>query len=159
MIRMARYFRARLRQLLSDDGGAVLTEALLVVPFLTILAVGVLEFGNVLWQREQIETGLRDAARYMARCRVGTSWHTTSECEGWARNLAYYGSTASTGGLRVPDWNATNSPITFATVDTGKQDIVTATTAHQLVHSPLFGMLGINVITVSAKHEQRVIGW
>ena len=159
MIRSARQFGNRLRRLIPDNEGAVLTEALLVVPFLTILAAGILEFGNVLWQREQIETGLRDAARYMARCRQGTSWHTVGECEGWARNLAYYGSTASGGPLRVPDWNATNSPITFSTVDTGKQEIITATTAHQLVHSPLFSALGIDTITVSADHEQRVIGW
>jgi Flp pilus assembly protein TadG len=147
------------RGLAREEDGAVLTEALLVVPFLTILAVGILEFGNVLWQREQIETGLRDAARYMARCRQGTNWHTLNECEGWARNLAYYGSTAASGPLRVPDWNATNGPITFSTVDTGNQIIITATTSHELVNSPLFGLLGINLITVSADHEQRVVGW
>ena len=48
---------------LRDEEGIAMTEALIAVPFLTFLAVAVLEFGSLFWQREQMETGLRDAAR------------------------------------------------------------------------------------------------
>ena len=138
----------------AEQRGVAMTEAIIVVPFLTFFAVGVIEFGALFWQREQIETGLRDAARYMARCP-----HPIATCEATASNLAYYGSSASTPAERVPGWNDTNSPITF-TVTTGvSQDIVTAWTAHDLVNSPLFNYLGIGPISISADHNQRLMGW
>lgn len=139
---------------LRDERGVAMTEAIVAVPFLTLLAAGILEFGSVFWQREQIQTGLRDAARYMARCR-----HAAATCEANARNLAYYGSTAAGTAHRVPDWNATNSNITFTIDDTGPYDAISAATTHQILHSPIFGLLGIDEITVTSNHDQRVIGW
>jgi Flp pilus assembly protein TadG len=154
----------KLISFLSDEDGIAMTEALLAVPFLTLLAAGMLEFGSVFWQREQIETGLRDAARYMARCRHGlsASLPSNTNCQTVARNLAYYGSSAATTALRVPDWNATNSPITFsftATTPVCAVDNVTATTTHNILHSPIFGFLGIDEITISANHSQKMICW
>lgn len=143
-----------LAEFLCDESGVAMTEAIIVVPFLTLLAVAVLEFGSVFWQREQIQTGLRDATRYMARCN-----HTPAECETWARNLAYYGNWAGTGSLRAPGWNAANAPITFTKAASGGQDNVTATSRHLVIESPLFGFLGMNEIEVRATHSQRVIGW
>nr|WP_306264620.1 TadE family protein [Pararhizobium sp. IMCC3301] len=131
-----------------------MTEAILAVPILIILAFGMLEFGSLFWQREQIETGLRDAARYMARCR-----HDTAACQTTARNLAYYGSVSAQSSARVPQWEADASPITFAETVGATQTVVTATTVHQLINSPVFGFLGIDEITITAWHDQRVIGW
>ena len=51
------------------EEGAVLAEALLAVPFVTLFAAGILEFGNIFWERMQIDAGLRDAGRYLSRCR------------------------------------------------------------------------------------------
>ena len=138
----------------AERDGVAMTEAIIVVPFLTLFAVGVLEFGALFWQREQIETGLRDAARYMARCP-----HPVLTCEATARNLAYYGSSSATTVERVPGWNDTNSPITFTVAPFGTLDIVTAVTAHDLVNSPFFNFLGIGVISISANHDQRFMGW
>jgi Flp pilus assembly protein TadG len=135
----------------AEQDGVAMTEAIVVVPFLTLFAVGVIEFGALFWQREQIETGLRDAARYMARCR-----HPIATCETTARNLAYYGSSAQTAE-RVPGWNDTNSPITFTPTTVGTQDIIRARTAHDLVNSPLFNFLGIGTISISADHNQRMM--
>jgi Flp pilus assembly protein TadG len=137
----------------SNESGVVMVEAILAVPLLTLLAIGVLEFGSILWQREQITTGLRDSVRYLARCR-----HPDATCDATARNLAYYGS-VDVGPNRVPGWDADNSPITFTRSSTGVQDLVSATTTHTLLNSPLFGMLGIGTITVTLDHEQRDIGW
>ncbi|CTQ52073.1 hypothetical protein LP7551_00590 [Roseibium album] len=138
-----------------SDGvsGVVMTEAILSLPILVLLAAGVLEFGSVLWQREQIVTGLRDSIRYVARCR-----HADATCDTVARNIAYYGSSA-TGTLRVPGWNATDSPITITRATLVAQDVVTASTTHTLLNSPLLGILGIGTITVTLDHQQRDIGW
>jgi Flp pilus assembly protein TadG len=141
-----------LRVFLRDDEGVAMTEALIAVPFLTFLAVAVLEFGSLFWQREQMETGLRDAARYMARCRHA------SGCDSTASNLAYYGNSNGTGALRVPDWDAATSPIIFAN-PAGIGGVISATSTHQLVNSPLFGWLGVGPITITAGNEQRRIGW
>ncbi len=135
----------------AEQDGVAMTEAIIVVPLLTFAAVGVLEFGSLFWQREQIETGLRDAARYMARCR-----HPIATCEATARNLAYFGSSSPTAAFRVPGWNA---GITFTQATVGAQEIVTARTTHDFRHSPLFGFLSIADISISANHNQRVIGW
>lgn len=143
-----------LRKLRRERDGAAMTEAILAVPILVMLAFGVLEFGSLFWQREQIETGLRDAARYMARCR-----HDTAVCQTVARNLAYYGSVSAQSPPRVPQWEAGASPITFAETVSATQTVVTASTVHQLVNSPLFGFLGIDEITITSWHDQRVIGW
>jgi Flp pilus assembly protein TadG len=147
-----------LRSFLEDEQGIAMTEAIIVVPFLTFLAIAVLEFGSVLWQREQIETGLRDAARYMARCR-----HATDTCQSTARNLAYYGSSSPTTRLRVRDWNADNSPITFTETESESESddstIISVTTSHYLRGSPMFSALGIGNITVAGNHNQRKIGW
>ena len=86
-ISLTLYCVQRLRR---ERDGAAMTEAILAVPILIMLAFGMLEFGSLFWQREQIETGLRDAARYMARCR-----HDTAVCQTVARNLAYYGSVSA----------------------------------------------------------------
>lgn len=146
----------RLVDFLAEQRGVAMTEAIIAVPFLTLFAVGVLEFGAVFWQRGQIETGLRDAARYMARCR-----HATATCEATARNLAYYGTSTwtTTPPLRVPGWDQANSPIMFTRTTVPPQEIMTATTTHDLSHSPLIGFLPIGALSISADHNQRVIGW
>ena len=41
-----------------DEHGSVLAESLVVIPFVTLFSVAILEFGNMFWQKEQIETGL-----------------------------------------------------------------------------------------------------
>jgi Flp pilus assembly protein TadG len=140
------------RVFLRDEEGIAMTEALIALPFLTFLAVAVLEFGSLFWQREQMETGLRDAARYMARCRQA------SGCDTIASNLAYYGNSNGSGALRVPNWNATNAPITFSN-PSGVGGTVSATSTHTLANSPLFGWLGIDAIVITVNNDQRRIGW
>ena len=87
---------------MSGTEGALLTEALIVVPVVTIFAVGILEFGNVFWQRHQVQVGVRDAARYWSRCRGTAPFNTCTQ--DIARNLAFYGNPAGTGAPRVPGW-------------------------------------------------------
>src|SRR5207245_10190124 len=56
-----------LRLLARNDEGSALIEAASVVPVLCVLLFGVYEFSWFFYQQHLISTGLRDAARYLAR--------------------------------------------------------------------------------------------
>ncbi len=55
------------RRFLQQDEGAVMVEMAVVMPFIFMLAYGIFEFGNVLYQHHLIATGVRDAARFLSR--------------------------------------------------------------------------------------------
>ncbi|OHV74377.1 TadE/TadG family type IV pilus assembly protein [Ensifer sp. LCM 4579] len=143
----------------SRDDGAVLAEALLAVPFLTLFAAGILEFGNVFWERMQIDAGLRDAGRYLARCRPASPTFTPTCSETTAKLIAYYGTQTPAAGakLRVPGWGPNLAHITVNPV--AADGTFTVETAHAYNASPLFGWLGIGAITISVSHEERYMGW
>ncbi|MER9410414.1 MULTISPECIES: TadE/TadG family type IV pilus assembly protein [unclassified Mesorhizobium] len=145
-----------------DEHGAVLAEALIIVPFVTLFSVGILEFGNMFWEKEQVETGLRDAARYLGRCQPSNALSGyVSQCsETVAQSIAYYGtSDPAATTLRVPGWSPGGSTIAFATVTRSGEKVVVASTSLAYSASPLFGWLGIAGITIEAYHEERYIGW
>lgn len=152
-------------RLWSRQDGAVLAEALLAVPFVTLFAAGILEFGNIFWERMQIDAGLRDAGRYMARCRpppppsAPSSAYVPTCNQTSAKTIAFYGTQSPAGGaaLRVPDWGPDLADITITPVDL--DGTFTVSTTHQYKASPLFGWLGIDAITINASHEERYIGW
>lgn len=145
---------------LQEQRGAIFVEALLIIPVVTIFAIGVIEFGNVFWQRHQMENGVRDAARYWARCRPGFSCSDTV-----AKNIALYGSPTNTGVPRVPGWDdpstITLSPATVAGFPSDASAyfpvVVGATIPYTA--SPLFAALQIPQISLSVRHVQRYIGW
>ncbi len=112
---MARYLSQVAKRFHRDEAGAVLAEALIVIPFVTLFSVAILEFGGMFWQKAQIETGLRDAARYLARCQTAASFAAACNATA-ARDIAYYG-TASPGvgaALRVPGWGPDAADVTIS---------------------------------------------
>lgn len=141
------------------EEGVVLTEALVAVPFVTLFAAGILEFGNIFWERMQIDAGLRDAGRYLARCRPTSPTYTSTCSQATAKMIAFYGtqSPASGAKLRVPGWGPNLADITVNPVDA--DGTFTVVTAHLYEASPLFGWLGIDAITISVSHEERYMGW
>ena len=159
-----KFLRTRYASLKDNEDGVVLVEVLLALPFLTLLTIGILEFGNVFWQREKLATGLRDASRYLARCPVAA----TFDCEIVARNLAFYGTVDGAGPLRVPNWSPQTASIVFGTQQVGTPtgasardvvyQVITASSSHTILHSGLFAVLGISDVEVFALHHQRVIG-
>lgn len=155
---MPRRMKRLVRDFVADSTGVALVEALVVVPVLTILTVGMLEFPNMLWERQQMQIGVRDAVRYWSRCRP--DFNPCSQTI--ARNIAFYGNPAGTGALRVPGWNdaaeLTLTPITPPASPTAAS-IVTGTGTLPYVSSPLFGALQIDAITMSYSYSQRYIGW
>jgi hypothetical protein len=140
------------------EEGAVLAEALLAVPFVTLFAAGILEFGNIFWERMQIDAGLRDAGRYMSRCRPASGTYVPTCNQATARTIAFYGTQSPAAGAkpRVPGWQDA-ADITIAGPDADGN--ITLSTAHLYQTSPLFGWLGIDAITINSFHEERYIGW
>ena len=57
----------RLKYHWRDDAGSALLEGAIVVPFLFTLVLGTLEFSYFFYQQHLVSTGVRDAARYLAR--------------------------------------------------------------------------------------------
>ncbi|OAP37680.1 pilus assembly protein TadE [Sinorhizobium glycinis] len=142
-----------------NDEAAVLTETIIVVPFVTLIAAGILEFGNLFWERMQIDAGLRDAGRYLSRCRPTSPTYTSTCTQATAKLIAFYGtqSPAANAVLRVPGWGPNLADITVNPV--GADGTFTIVTAHLYESSPLFALVGIDDITISASHEERYMGW
>jgi Flp pilus assembly protein TadG len=164
--------RRGLKAFLCGTEGALLTETLIVVPVVTIFAVGILEFGNVFWQRHQVQVGVRDAARYWSRCRGIAPFNTCTQQV--ARNLAFYGNTAGTGPARVPGWttadgltitvswtNEDGQTITAAVPPSNppRDALVTVTGTHRYTGSPLMRLIDLEAFNFSYTHNQRYMGW
>jgi Flp pilus assembly protein TadG len=164
-----------LSRFISSTRGAILVEALIVVPVVTIFAVGLLEFGNVFWQRQQMQAGVRDAARYMSRCNLSPTFQTgtTPSCSlDIARNIAFYGAPSATGRfLRVPNWKdaddltffyhdrATNTSSAAAPTAPDSRDLVVVQGKLDYAGSPLIQMLQIEPIRITYQYMQRYTSW
>jgi Flp pilus assembly protein TadG len=162
--------REVLKKFASEEQGAILVEMTLITPLMIVLSAGVFEFGNLIHQKLLIEAGLRDAARYAARCGDTV---TGTTCKASARDIAAFGSVGGTTA-RVSGWDDTNVVITTYNTannvdpDTGLQDYrgtgaqvvtVRATTSIPYVPVGLLAVIGIDGITMNASHEERFIGY
>ena len=154
----------------SEERGAILVEMTLITPLMIVLSAGVFEFGNLIHQKLLIEAGLRDAARYAARC---TPAVTGVDCLANARNIAAFGSVGGTTA-RVSGWD--DADVAFTTYetdnnvdpDTGLQDyrgtgaeVITVRATTSIPYAPvgLLAVIGIGGITLNATHEERFIGY
>ncbi len=166
---VTRRLLAILRRFQRSTRGAILVETLVVVPVVVIFAVGLVEFGSLFWQRQQLQAGVRDAARYMSRCE-----ETLANCTlDIARNVAFFGTPAPepTTPLRVRGWSQDDQlEIVLTTVNaagaavaeddaTAADRLVTVTGTATYTGSPLFGLLRIANIPFSYSHQERFIGW
>ena len=151
------------KRFVSEERGVVLIETLLAVPVLTLLAFSILEFGNMMWQREQLQTGVKDAARYWARCRpTGAGGSTFMSCDiATARRIAFTG-LPSGGVVRVPGWDAaselTITPLTPPGTPSST-DLVTVQGTVTYQGSPWFNALISNNIQLGYYHQTRYLGW
>jgi hypothetical protein len=150
----------------SDRRGAALVEFTVVLPFLVFLGLGAFEFGNALYGHHVITTGLRDAARYLARRDDPTASETA------AKELAVYGEIGGTTS-RVSWWNVGDVSVTLATIanpvdpDTGLRTyrgpdpirVVRVATTATYPGLGLLGVLGLGpTLPINTFHEERVIG-
>ncbi len=141
-----------LRRFRREDDGTALVETMIVLPIFVIFLTGILEFGALLFTKHQVETGLRDASRYLARCPTDPAFGCTTAI---AVNIALNGSPAG-GAPRVSGWSAADITITPAT---GLGTAVRVATDFDYSGSPIMGLIGLTTIQITAFHEDRFIGW
>ena len=156
----------------ADQAGAALVEMTIITPLMLVLAAGVFEFSNIIQTKLLIEAGLRDGARYFARCDNGSNF---AACETSSKNIAATGQPTSGGTARVTDWADTMVSVGYAQeidvavidVDTGAENyrsasgvirVVRVSTAYPYSGTGLWGFLGFGALTIAAAHEERVLG-
>lgn len=144
-----------LQKFKKKEDGAVLVEALVAVPFLVILAAGLVEFSNVFWQRGQVEAGLRDYARYLARC---PSSRPESECIAVAQNLAFFGNVVASGPPRTPGWTPQTATITPQRISVGTYEVWQISTDAPIQAGPVYTLLNLPPIVIAQQHNQRIFG-
>jgi Flp pilus assembly protein TadG len=144
----------------------VAVEAALAIPFLIVLASGVIEFGSVFYNYGLIQTGIRDAARYLARVPDPPAQEVP------ARNLAVSGTIAAGGAYRVTWWQQSHVQISYrqtpnpADPATGLRlyrgaDPLTTIRVEAAVDYPglaLLPLLGFERLRITAAHEERHVG-
>src|SRR5260221_14419545 len=101
-----------LQSLWRESEGSALVEGALVVPILCTLVFGVFEFSWLFYQQHLISTGIRDAARYIAR----TANPNDITIQTGAKNLATTGAIDG-NTARVNGWWTHDGNISYASVD------------------------------------------
>jgi len=160
------------RSFWQDREGSALVEGAIVVPVLFALVLGVYEFSWFFYQQHLISTGLRDAARYLAR--------SVTLCDptapGWsildanAKNLATAGAIDG-GAARVKGWSAAMVTSRCTLIDNRGDgrgatpyrggpviSVVTVSTQFPDPSLGFFRILGLQPPVISASHSERVIG-
>jgi len=153
-------FARFLKLIWRNHEGTALIEGALVIPVLFLLSFGVYEFSWYFYQQQLIQTGLRDAARYMARSvdPTAANFNCTTSVASFAtaaQNLATRGTIDATGALRVSGWTT----VTF-TCSTPAANIyaVTANTNFAEPSLGFLGFLGLPALTIAVSHQERIIG-
>jgi len=158
--------RAQTMNLAGDTRGISLLELTIVLPVLLTIGLGVMEFGNVLYQYHLITVGVRDAARYMSGV------PDTAANETIAQNIATVGQATDDGTRRVAGWNpgavVINYDATAIPNDDGSGNaiyrggdyigLVTVSTSYTYQSLGLLGYLGLGTITLTSRHEERIYG-
>lgn len=95
-----------------DERGSALLEGAIVVPVLFSLVFGTLEFSFYFFQQHLVTTGVRDAARYLARTNP-----TDAAAQTIAQNLAATGQPAGGSMRRVQGFDPSDVAISFTSVN------------------------------------------
>jgi Flp pilus assembly protein TadG len=161
------------KKLFREDCGNAFIEASIMLPVLVTLGFGALEFANVFGQHQEMTTGLRDAARYLARVPLTAPGQTCNAAiaaqAGTARNLAAYGTIAAGTQLRVPNWAPGNINVAIANVDNSACPpaynggpatlcIVTVWTSAPYTGFGFLAAIGVTAPTVNLTHSERWLG-
>ena len=169
-------FRRLLIRLGPDSRGAAMVEMAMLMPFLMLLAGGVFEFGAFFYQYQQVQAGVRDAARYMSR--VTDTSMSVIPCDPLvlatkvtnAKKIAVMGLIGGTS-KRVSWWDEPNVTVDYATVianplisgypsyrgPTAGIRIINVSTSVAYPGVGFLGMLGVSP-TVTLSHAERCIG-
>jgi len=143
-----------------DEDGTVLIETLIAMPVLMIMTFGILEFGNMMWQRQQLQIGVRDAARYWSKCRP--TFHSCTLAN--AQNIAFYGDPrgAANSALRVPGWDDSSElTITPASPPTepDENDLVIVSAKFVYQGTPVYDAIFGGTTEIGYNYTTRYFGW
>jgi hypothetical protein len=157
--------RRRIPSLRKDERGASLVEMTLVTPLVLALAAGMAEFGTVMYQHQLIETGVRDAARFLSR-RPDPSADAVL-----GQRLAATGVVTTGGVNRVSWWNVGDVSVSVVNIAnplvSGERTyrgpdpirVVRVSTTATYPGVGLLRALAITTgLTVRFTHEERVVG-
>ena len=159
-----------------NSEGSTIVEAAVIVPVLFSLVLGVYEFSWYFYKQQLIETGVRDAARYLARTARDTT-PPTNPCDNTTNvaNAKYIAThtgytatngTISGGSLRVATWDVGNVTVTCPSFDNSSASYSGPTTLYRVTASTtfadpalgFFGFLGLGTPNITASHSERSIG-
>ncbi len=153
----------KLKALIRCNQGTSIIELAVILPVLVTIGLGMIEFGNMLYQYHLINVGVRDAARYLA------GLEQTAANETSARNIATTGE-VSGGTNRVSWWNTSSVSVShtqLANNDGSGNKIfrggdtitmVTVSTSVQYQSLGFLGTLNLGNFNLAAQHEERVYG-
>jgi Flp pilus assembly protein TadG len=162
----------RLHGLLRDQEGTALMEGAILGPVLFILVFGVLEFSYYFYQQHLVSTGVRDAARYLARVNDPTA----AAAQTTAQNLAATGSPAGGTYRRTKGFDPSEVSISFSFAANAPVDgvrpyrpspdptipdqlrIVNVTGSFTWAPLGVWSFFGFSTPTVTITHSERWIG-
>jgi Flp pilus assembly protein TadG len=164
-----RRFRFRLIAIghrFGDNRGVAAVEAALTFPFLVAVSAGLFEFGSMFYNFQLMQTGVRDAGRYLSRV------PDLAAAEDSAKRLAVTGSILSGQTARVGWWKTEHVQISYRTTanprnaTTGLRNYRgadTITTIRVSTTAPYEGMgllsaIGLSTTQIGASHEERYVG-
>ena len=163
---------ARNRKGRDGEEGSAILELAVVLPVLLTIALGVFEFGRLIYSYHLIQNGVRDGARYVAGLTYDAGNATLlSNNLTAAQNIAARG-VVSGGSNRVSWWapstvsvgyaNVANGPTSCGTTRCyrGGDNIVVVTVSTSVAYVPLgfLGFLGLGDITLATSHQERLFG-
>jgi TadE-like protein len=155
-----------------DREGSALLEGAVVLPLLFVLMFGIYDFSWYFYQQHLIATGVRDAARYLAR--------SPAPCDAaspiWASGTANAGNLATTGfasggPTRVRGWNSEMVRIDCTAIDNpagvdglrtyrGGPFVYVVTVSTRFADPSLgfFRVIGLSPPMISVSHSARAVG-
>nr|WP_256515449.1 TadE/TadG family type IV pilus assembly protein [Alsobacter ponti] len=151
-----------------DTTGAALVEAALLAPLLIVIGFATMDYATFVYQRHVMLTGVRDAARYLARTDCSGSGEATMILN--AKNLAVTGQ-ISGGTSRVQAWTIANVQVSgtssnpcvamaaYTTLRNGIPSLVTVQSTFSYTGLGFVTSLGLPIpAQISVQHTERVIG-
>lgn len=157
---------------LRDDEGSALVESAVLVPLLLTLLFGVYEFSWFFYQQHLAASGVRDAARYLARVSSPCDEHSPA----WSNEQANARILATTGSIRgntarIKGWTAAMVELRCTAISnpagpTGLRAyrsgevlyVITASTSFVDPALGFFAFLHLTPPVISVSHSERAIG-
>ncbi|MEM9031340.1 MAG: TadE/TadG family type IV pilus assembly protein [Pseudomonadota bacterium] len=161
-------FSDRLKSYGRNESGATLVEFALVLPMLLLVFAVIVEGGRLFWSYQAAISGVRDAARYLARVAPGDICGSGGSVAGYQSTLEGIVRNRSNGSAIFPSGVTVTSVVPSHACITGSyrggQVPVATVTANLQVTFPfadtfaLFGSPALATITTTVTDQNRIFG-